>query len=106
LIVTVEETEERIKKTDEKIAELQRKKSQVMRDINAEMRKQRTRRLIQAGAIVESVLKRHLEDSDLEKLQSFLLRQEYNGGYFSKAMNKSVETENSAEQRNGVNDGL
>lgn len=104
--MTVEENEERIKKTDEKIKELQKKKRQVMRDINSETRKCRTRRLIQAGAIVESVLKRPIDDSDLLKLQSFLMRQEYNGGYFSKAMNKSVETEKRAEQRSGANDGL
>ena len=45
--MTIEEADERIRKNDEKIRELQKKKRQVMRDINAETRKQRTRRLIQ-----------------------------------------------------------
>lgn len=96
--MTIEEADERIKKNDEKIKELQKRKRRIMRDISAETRKQRTRRLIQAGAIVESVLKRPLEDSDLAKLQSFLLRQEYNGRYFSKAMNAGRKTENETEQ--------
>ena len=91
--MTIEEADERSRKNDEKIRELQKKKRQVMRDINAETRKQRTRRLIQAGAIVESVMKRPLEDSDLARLQSFLLRQEYNGRYFTNAMNAGRETE-------------
>ncbi len=95
--MTIEEADERVRKNDEKIKELQKRKRRIMREINSETRKQRTRRLIQAGAIIESVLKRPIEESDLAKLQSFLLRQEYNGGYFSKAMNAGRNTENEAE---------
>ena len=102
----IETTEEKIKKVDAKISTLQKKKKEVLRNISTEQRKQRTRRLIQAGAIVESVmnrpleeadlpklLNRPLEEADLPKLQSFLWRQERNGRYFSKAMDKDGGTE-------------
>lgn len=89
----IETTEEKIKKVDAKISTLQKKKKEVLRNISTEQRKQRTRRLIQAGAIVESVMNRPLEEADLPKLQSFLWRQERNGRYFSKAMDKGDGTE-------------
>lgn len=89
----IETTEEKIKKVDAKISMLQKKKKEVLRNISTEQRKQRTRRLIQAGAIVESVMNRPLEEADLPKLQSFLWRQERNGRYFSKAMDKGGGTE-------------
>ena len=85
--------EDRIERLNRQIAELEKKKKEVLRNISTEQRKQRTRRLIQAGAIVESVMNRPLEEADLPKLQSFLWRQERNGRYFSKAMDKDGGTE-------------
>ena len=52
-----------------------------------EIRRLRTRRLIQIGAVAESVLGREFRDGDIELFQNFLLKQERNGGFFSKAMN-------------------
>lgn len=49
-------------------------------------RKKRTKRLIEVGAAVESVLKQPIEKEDLPKLINFLEQQEERGNYFSKAM--------------------
>ena len=49
-------------------------------------RKKRTKRLIEVGAAVESVLKQPIEKEDLPKLIHFLEQQEERGNYFSKAM--------------------
>ena len=78
---------------DERIAELQEKQKQLKEQEkklksqqSAEERKKRTKRLIEIGAAVESVLKNPIEKEDLPKLISFLENQEKRGNYFSKAM--------------------
>ena len=50
--------------------------------------KKRTHRLCQIGGAVESVLGCPIEEEDLPKLIGFLKRQEANGKFFSKAMQK------------------
>ena len=54
----------------------------------AEESKKRTHRLCQIGGAVESVLGCPIEEEDIPKLIGFLKRQEANGRYFSKAMQK------------------
>ena len=54
----------------------------------AEESKNRTHRLCQIGGAVESVLGCPIEEEDLPKLIGFLKRQEANGKFFSKAMQK------------------
>ena len=54
----------------------------------AEESKKRTHRLCQIGGAVESVLGCPIEEEDLPKLIGFLKRQEANGRFFSKAMQK------------------
>ncbi len=54
----------------------------------AEESKKRTHRLCQIGGAVESVLGCPIEEEDLPKLIGFLKRQETNGKFFSKAMQK------------------
>ena len=54
----------------------------------AEESKKRTHRLCQIGGAVESVLGCPIEEEDLPKLIGFLKRQESNGKFFSKAMQK------------------
>jgi hypothetical protein len=82
------------RKTDEeKLLELQRKMEQLKaqekaikaRQAQAE-RKARTKRLIEIGAIVESVLGKPIEKEDLPKLKAFLEEQEKRGHFFSKAL--------------------
>ena len=79
---------------EERLEELQKKQEQLKaqerelrkRQSEAE-RKKRTRRLIELGGIVESVLGRPTTDEDKIRLLNFLKRQERNGGFFTKAMN-------------------
>ena len=54
----------------------------------AEESKKRTHRLCQIGGAVESVLGSAIEEEDIPKLIGFLKRQEANGKFFSKAMQK------------------
>ena len=59
----------------------------------AEESKKRTHRLCQIGGAVESVLDCPIEEEDLPKLIGFLKRQETNGKFFSKAMQKEPLTD-------------
>ena len=59
----------------------------------AEESKKRTHRLCQIGGAVESVLGAPIEEEDIPKLIGFLKRQEANGKFFSKAMQKEVNTD-------------
>ena len=79
---------------DERLNELLKKQEQLKAQEKAlrkrqseEERKKRTRRLIELGGIVESVLGRPTTDQDKVRFMYFLKLQEKNGGFFSKAMN-------------------
>ena len=90
---------------DERIDELRKKQEQLkaqerdlMKRQSADERKKRTRRLIELGGIVESVLGRPTVDEDKVRFMNFLKRQENNGNFFTKAMNgKDQKSENNAE---------
>ena len=78
---------------DERIDELRKKQEQLKAQEKAlrkrqseEERKKRTRRLIELGGIVESVLGRPTTDQDKVRLMYFLRLQEQKGSFFSKAM--------------------
>ncbi len=88
---------------EEKIAEKVKKRDQLNQQIKAlekrsaaEERKKRTRRLIELGGIVESVLGRATTDEDKIRFMNFLKTQERNGKHFTRAMNDadSVESQN------------
>lgn len=90
---------------EERLEELQKKQEQLKAQERAlkkrqseEERKKRTRRLIELGGIVESVLGRPTTDDDKIRLQNFLKKQERNGGFFTKAMNESVQPREQAVQ--------
>lgn len=79
---------------DERIAELQEKQKQLKEQEkklkakkSADERKKRTRRLIEVGGTVYSVLGREFVEGDIERLAAFLKGQDNRGGYFTKAMN-------------------
>ena len=55
-----------------------------------EDRKKSTRRFIELGGIVESVLERGTTEEDKIRFINFLKKQEANGNFFSKAMNEMV----------------
>lgn len=78
---------------DERILELQEKQKQLKAQEKSlknkqsqSERKARTKRLIEIGAVVESVLGKPIEKEDLPKLKSFIEIQEQRGNWFSKAM--------------------
>lgn len=97
----------RSKKTyEERISELEKKEQESIeaakkfvaqrRELEnrkkAEESKKRTHRLCQIGGAVESVLGFPIEEEDLPKLIGFLKKQEANGKFFSKAMQKKPIT--------------
>ncbi|SDW15429.1 Conjugal transfer protein TraD [Lachnospiraceae bacterium KHCPX20] len=82
---------------EERLSELQKKQEQLKAQERAlkkrqseDERKRRTRRLIELGGIVESVLGRPTTDDDKLRLMNFLKKQERNGSFFTKAMNEVV----------------
>lgn len=80
--------EERIAELQKKQAELKAQEKKLKAQQNQAERKARTKRLIEIGGAVESVLGRPIEKDDIPKLIAFLKRQEDRGGWFSKAMEK------------------
>ena len=79
---------EKKEQLNQQVKQLKARKSQ-------EERKARTKRLIEIGAAVESVLNRPIEHDELPKLIDFLKTQEQRGHFFSKAMNKDSQNYNS-----------
>lgn len=77
---------EQIEKIDEKLAVLQARKRQLEAQERDNERKARTKRLIEIGGAVESVLGKPIYQEDLPKLIGFLKEQENRGNFFSKAM--------------------
>ena len=72
---------EQAKKAEAQVKQLEKRQQ-------AEERKKRTHRLIQIGTAVESVLDMSIEEEDIPRLIAFLNKQESNGKFFSKAMQK------------------
>ena len=79
--------DERIEELEKRQEQLKAQERQLKKRQSAEERKRRTKRLIEMGAIIESVLGRPTTDEDKDRLQTFLRKQETNGKYFTKAMN-------------------
>lgn len=97
--------EERIQERDSKIERLMQElkqqeaqKKQLVKRQKEEERKIRTHRLIEIGAAVESVLGRGIEIEEIPKLIAFLNKQESNGKFFSKAMQKGPDTDMKKEE--------
>lgn len=83
--------EERIAEIEKKLKQLQARKRAIESKAKGEERKARTKRLIEIGGAVESVLGRAIEKQDLHKLIGFLKQQEERGLFFSNAMNAPSE---------------
>ena len=79
--------DERINELIERQEQLKAQEKALRKRQSEEERKKRTRRLIELGGIVESVLGRPTTDQDKVRLLYFLQLQERNGSFFSKAMN-------------------
>ena len=90
------EMERREQESLEKAKKYAAQKRELQMRQKAEESKKRTHRLCVIGGAVESVLGCPIEEEDIPKLIGFLKRQEANGRYFSKAMQKEQISE--AEQ--------
>ena len=82
------EMEKREQKSLEQAKRYAAQKRELQKRQKAEENKKRTHRLCVVGGAVESVLGCPIEKEDIPKLIGFLKRQEANGRYFSKAMQK------------------
>ena len=82
------EMERREQESLEKAKKYAAQKRELQKRKKAEESKKRTHRLCVIGGAVESVLGCPIEEEDIPKLIGFLKRQEANGRYFSKAMQK------------------
>ena len=84
--------EKREQESLEKAKQYAAQKRELEKRKKAEESKKRTHRLCQIGGAVESVLGSAIEEEDIPKLVGFLRRQEANGKFFSKAMQKEPVT--------------
>ena len=84
--------EKREQESLEKAKQYAAQKRELEKRKKAEESKKRTHRLCQVGGAVESVLGCAIEEEDLPKLIGFLKKQEANGKFFSKAMQKEPVT--------------
>ena len=89
----IQEKDLRAQKLIEQAKQVSAQRKELVKRQQAEERKKRTHRLIQIGAAVESVLGGSIEEEDVPKLIAFLSKQESNGKFFSKAMQKSPDTD-------------
>ena len=85
--------EKREQESLEKAKQYAAQKRELEKRKKAEESKKRTHRLCQVGGAVESVLGCAIEEEDIPKLVGFLKRQEANGKFFSKAMQKEPVTD-------------
>lgn len=82
------EMERREQESLEKAKKYAAQKRELQKRQKAEESRKRTHRLCVIGGAVESVLGYPIEEEDIPKLIGFLKRQEANGRYFSKAMQR------------------
>lgn len=83
--------DERLDEIKKKQEQLQARECELKKRKSEEDRKKRTKRLIELGGIVESVLGRPTTDEDKIRLLNFLKKQETNGKYFTNAMNDGAK---------------
>ena len=89
----IQEKKLRAQKLIEQAKKAEAQAKQLAKREQAEERKKRTHRLIAVGAAVESVLEAPIEEEDIPRLILFLKKQEANGKFFTKAMQKSLDTD-------------
>ncbi|MDE5754979.1 MAG: relaxasome subunit MobC [Oscillospiraceae bacterium] len=81
--------EERIAELQEKQKQLKEQEKKLKAQQSKEERKKRTKHLIEIGSAVYSVLGDSYQEGDVEKLITFLKRQEQRGRFFSSAMGRN-----------------
>ena len=98
----IDAKESEIQKYREKAEQLMAQKKQLEKQKKAADRKARTKRLIEIGASVESVLGREFTDGDYIRLMNFLRLQEHNGNYFTKAMEKDIQVDEKTQASESI----
>jgi len=96
-------TEERLAENKQRQERLKQEERKLKSQIVQAERKTRTKRLIEIGGAVESVLGKPIPKEDLPKLIGFLKQQEERGQWFSKAM-ASVDDEPQKENYQTFNE--
>ena len=97
------EMEKKEQESLEKAKRYAAQKKELLKRKKAEESKKRTHRLCQVGGAVESVLGATIEEEDIPKLIGFLKKQEANGKFFSKAMQKETHSDmGEVEWRGGM----
>ena len=94
----IQEKALRIETLAQELTRYEAQKKQLEKRKKEEERKIRTHRLIEIGAAEESVLGRCIELEEIPKLIAFLNKQEANGKFFSKAMQKGPATDMKKEE--------
>ena len=84
--------ENEIQKHLNKVKELKEQQKGIRRRKKAADRNARTKRLVEIGAVAEKVLGREFMEGDNDRFMKFLKRQEYNGKFYSRAMNEQSES--------------
>ena len=92
-VIIMLEMEKKEQESLEKAKRYAAQKKELLKRKKAEESKKRTHRLCQVGGAVESVLGAPIEEEDIPKLIGFLKKQEANGKFFSKAMQKETNTD-------------
>ena len=88
----LEANENQIQKHLNKVQELKEQQKDIRRRKRTAERNARTKRLVEIGAVAEGVLGREFKEGDNERFMKFLNRQEYNGKFYSRAMNEQDES--------------
>lgn len=86
----IAELDSRAQNAFEKAKQYEAQKRNLEKRKKAEDRKKRTHRLIEIGAAVESLMDRPVQEGDELRLLNFLKKQEANGRFFTKAMEKPI----------------
>lgn len=88
----ISEKEIQYEQVMEKAKQYQAQMKRLKQQQKAEERKKRTHLLCQIGGIVEKVLARPLVEEDVMRFLNFLNQQEQNGKYFTRAVEKCLDT--------------
>ena len=86
----IAELDSRAQTAFEKAKQYEAQKRDLEKRKKAEDRKKRTHCLIEIGAAVESLMDRPVQEGDDLRLLNFLKKQEANGRFFTKAMEKPI----------------
>lgn len=84
--------EEQLADLEKKQEELKEEKKRLIAKHKADERKKDTHEKILLGGAVKAVLGRPYIDGDEQRLKEFLKKQERNGNFFTKAMNRNLPT--------------